>query len=284
MRRQLIMKQIFILIAVIVYGLVPAKTFGQTLSQEQSDSIAVQSPALSFGSDSIPALTIEAADSAYIHGDYVTAAAMYEEIIATQGVSAALYMNLGNAYFKMNETAKSILNYERAYKLDPSDSDIRFNLGLARTRIVDKENTDNQFFIAVWINHIATIMNVNGWGITTVVLFALMALAIGIYFFAKRIWLKKTAFSVGVLCLFLTIMAFCFASTQKKKLLYSNTAIIMSPSITVKSTPNDNGTDLFIIHEGRKIQVLDASMKDWVEIKLDDGNEGWIPVSSVEMI
>lgn len=278
------MKQIFILIAVLLYGTASAQTVEQTMLPEQSDSMAVKSQALSFASDSISSLTIEAADSAYIHGDYVTAAAMYEKIIATQGVAAALYMNLGNAYFKMNETAMSILNYERAYKLDPSDSDIRFNLGLARTRIVDKENTDNQFFITVWTNRLATIMNVNGWGITTVVLFALMALAIGFYFFAKRIWIKKTAFSIAVICLFLTILSFCFASSQKKKLLHSDTAIIMTPSITVKSTPNDNGTDLFIIHEGRKIQVLDASMKDWVEIKLDDGNEGWIPVSSMEMI
>lgn len=262
------MKKIFLLTAILICGKLSAQTAEQPGLPDKISSI----------------VTVEAADSAYIQGDYVTAAAMYEDIIATQGVSAALYMNLGNAYFKMNETAKSILNYERAYKLNPSDSDIRFNLGLARTRIVDKESAGNEFFITVWANRLAAMMNVNGWGITAIVVFALMALAIGIFFFSKRVWMKKTAFSAAVVCLVLTILAFCFASGQKNKLLHSDTAIIMSPSVTVKSTPNDNGTDLFIIHEGRKVQILDASMKDWSEIKLDDGNEGWIPVSAMEMI
>jgi len=60
--------------------------------------------------------------------------------------------------------------------------------------------------------------------------------------------------------------------------------IIMAPSVTVKSTPNEKGTDLFILHEGRKVMIKDNTMKEWKEIQLEDGNVGWIPSNVIEII
>lgn len=232
--------------------------------------------------DAIP--TLAEADSAYIQGDYLTAISIYEWIVENQGVNATLYMNLGNCWLKRDEIAKAILCYERAYLIDPSDPDVRFNLELARTKTVDKVNPVNQLFIVVWFKKLLAVLDVNGWAVLTVILFAVTILLAGVLLFSKKSGSRKISFSFSVFFLLLSILSFIFATTQMGNIRNRDTAIIMSPSVTVKSTPTSAGTDLFIIHEGRKVQILDSSMKEWVEIRLEDGNTGWIPVNVMEII
>ena len=224
------------------------------------------------------------ADSAYIQGDYLTAISIYESVIENQGVNATLYMNLGNCWLKRDEIAKAILYYERAYLLDPSDPDIRFNLELARTKTVDKVNTVNQLFIVVWFKKLLAVLDVNGWAVLTIIMFALTMLLAGAFLLSKKTGIRKISFSFSAFFLLLSVLSFIFATTQMGNLKDRDTAIIMSPSVTVKSTPTSAGTDLFIIHEGRKVKILDSSMKEWVEIRLEDGNTGWIPVNVMEII
>lgn len=228
--------------------------------------------------------TLADADSAYIQGDYLTAIDIYQSVIENQGVNATLYMNLGNCWLKRDEIAKAILYYERAYLLDPSDPDIRFNLDLARTKTVDKVNAVNQLFIVVRFKKLLAVLDVNGWAVMTVILFALTIILTGVLLFSKKSGLRKISFSFSVFFLLLSILSFIFATTQMGNIRERDTAIIMSPSVTVKSTPTSAGTDLFIIHEGRKVKILDSSMKEWVEIRLEDGNTGWIPVDVMEII
>ena len=228
--------------------------------------------------------TLSDADSAYIQGDYLTAIGIYESIIENQGVNATLYMNLGNCWLKRDEIARAILYYERAYLIDPSDPDIRFNLELARTKTVDKVNPVNQLFIVVWFKRLLSVLDVNGWAVLTVILFAVTIIMAGVLLFSKKSGIRKISFSFSAFFLLLSILSFIFATTQMGNIRNRDTAIIMSPSVTVKSTPSSAGTDLFIIHEGRKVQILDCSMKEWVEIRLEDGNTGWIPVNVMEII
>ena len=228
--------------------------------------------------------TLSDADSAYIQGDYLTAISIYESVIESQGVNATLYMNLGNCWLKRDEIAKAILYYERAYIIDPSDPDVRFNLELARTKTVDKVNAVNQLFIVVWFKKLLALLDVNGWAVLTVILFAAAMLLTGVLLFSKKTGIRKISFSFSVFFLLLSILSFIFATTQMGNIRNRDTGIIMSPSVTVKSTPSSAGTDLFIIHEGRKVQILDSSMKEWAEIRLEDGNTGWIPVNVIEII
>ena len=232
--------------------------------------------------DAVP--TLAEADSAYIQGDYLKAISMYEWFIENQGSNATLYMNLGNCWLKRDEVARAILNYERAYLMDPSDPDIRFNLELARTKTVDKVSQVNELFIVAWFKKLLALLDVNGWAVLTVMLFALTILLIGLFLFSKNTGMRKISFSFSAFFLLLSILSFIFATTQMGNIRNRDTAIIMSPSVTVKSTPSGAGTDLFIIHEGRKVKILDSSMKEWVEIRLEDGNTGWIPVNAMEII
>ena len=266
------MKKIFALLLLMVPVLAIAQEDGEMTSLV-TDSARI---------DAVP--TLSDADSAYIQGDYLTAIGIYEWVIENQGVNATLYMNLGNCWLKRDEIAKAILCYERAYLLDPSDPDVRFNLELARTKTVDKVSAVNQLFITVWFKKLLAVLDVNEWAVLTIILFALTILLIGVLLFSKKSGIRKISFSFSVFFLLLSILSFIFATTQMGNLKERDTAIIMSPSVTVKSTPTSAGTDLFIIHEGRKVKILDSSMKEWVEIRLEDGNTGWIPVNVMEII
>ncbi len=224
------------------------------------------------------------ADSAYIRGDFASAIAIYEDILANQGESADIYYNLGNSYYKGNNIAKALLNLERAALLKPGDSDINFNLELVRSKTVDKVSPMNEMFLISWFHSIKNCMGVDGWTSLAVVLFIVFVVSLALYIFGKKLVLKKTSFFVALFALIFVVLANVFAYSQKKSLTDRKNAIIMVPSITVKSTPNESGTDLFILHEGHKVAIRDASMKEWVEIKLEDGNIGWIPVSVIEII
>ena len=224
------------------------------------------------------------ADSAYAKGDYASAIELYESILANQGESAAIYYNLGNSYYKNKDIAHSILNYERAYLLSPGDSDIRFNLEMARNNTVDKIDYINQLFLMSWITPLRNSFSADGWAGGAIISFIIFLLALSLYIFGKQLVLKKLGLLFAGLCLIITIVANIFASQQKSLLINRQTAIIMSPSVTAKSTPDAGGTDLFILHEGHKILVKDATMKDWCEIQLEDGSIGWIPRDVIEII
>lgn len=224
------------------------------------------------------------ADSAYAKGDYASAIELYESILANQGESAAIYYNLGNSYYKNKDIAHSILNYERAYLLSPGDSDIRFNLEMARNNTVDKIDYINQLFLMSWITPLRNSFSADGWAGGAIISFIIFLLALSLYIFGKQLVLKKLGLLFAGLCLIITIVANIFASQQKSLLVNRQTAIIMSPSVTAKSTPDAGGTDLFILHEGHKILVKDATMKDWCEIQLEDGSIGWIPRDVIEII
>lgn len=224
------------------------------------------------------------ADSAYINNDYASAVYLYEDILANQGESADIYYNLGNSYYKMDNIAKAILNYEKALMLNPGNGDIRFNLELAQSKTVDKVTPMSEVFLVTWMKSLTNTMSEQGWSKLAIASFILTLLGLVLYFFSKKIAMKKIGF-ISALCLMLVcILANVFASSQKSKAQSHSSAIIMEPSVTVKSTPNEGGTELFILHEGRKVMIKDNTMREWKEIQLEDGNAGWVPASVIEII
>lgn len=224
------------------------------------------------------------ADSAYINNDYANAVYLYEDILANQGESADIYYNLGNSYYKMDNIAKAILNYEKALMLNPGNGDIRFNLELAQSKTVDKVTPMSEVFLVTWMKSLTNTMSEQGWSKLAIASFILTLLGLVLYFFSKKIAMKKIGF-ISALCLMLVcILANVFASSQKSKAQSHSSAIIMEPSVTVKSTPNEGGTELFILHEGRKVMIKDNTMREWKEIQLEDGNAGWVPASVIEII
>lgn len=229
------------------------------------------------------AVTKAEADSAYAQGRYQQAIHDYESLLK-QGVSTALYYNLGNAYYRMDDMPRAVLNYERALLLSPGDPDVRFNLQMARSKTIDKITPESEMFFVTWYHVLVNFTSVDGWA-----RIALCALAVAIvlallYLFASPVWMRKLGFFGALFMLLLFVVANLFAYVQKESFVRRSGAIIMAPAVTVKSTPASQGTDLFILHEGTRVEITDGTMRQWKRIRLADGKEGWIETSQMEII
>ena len=229
------------------------------------------------------AVTKTEADSAYAQGHYQQAADAYEALLK-QGVSADLYYNLGGAYYRMDEIPRAVLNYERALLLSPGDADIRFNLQMARSKTIDKITPESEMFFVTWYHSLVNMTSVDGWARLALVALSLaIALAL-VYLFASRVGLRKLGFFGALVMLLLFVCSNVFAYVQKQGLTHRTGAIIMAPAATVKSTPAKQGTDLFILHEGTRVEITDGSMRQWKRVSVADGKEGWIETSQIEII
>ena len=229
------------------------------------------------------AVTKAEADSAYAQGHYQQAIKDYEALLK-QGAAAELYYNLGNAYYRSENITKAVLNYERALLLSPGDRDIRFNLQIANSKTIDKIVPESEMFFFTWYRSLVNLMSVDGWARMSLVSLALVIVLLLFYLFADRLWLRKTGFFGGVALLVVFLFSNLFAWQQKQNLLHRKGAIVIASSVTVKSTPAHNGTDLFVLHEGTKVTITDGSMKGWKEIRIADGKEGWIETKQLEEI
>lgn len=224
----------------------------------------------------------EMAVEAYAKGDFKQAIRLYEEL-AEEGEAATLCFNLGNAYYKDGQTAKAILNYERALLINPGMGDARFNLEMARQKTVDKIEPVGEFFLVSWKNALQETMSVDAWSIGAIVLFLLFIALLFLFLFMRIVWVKKVSFFLGLFMLLASILANVFAADLKQRKLERKVAIILAPTVTVKGSPDRSGTDLFILHEGTKI-FIKSKLGDWSEIVLEDGNVGWMPSKAFEII
>ncbi|MCI5580441.1 MAG: tetratricopeptide repeat protein [Phocaeicola plebeius] len=240
--------------------------------------------AVAFVQGMMAAATKQSADEAYQQNRYEEAVRQYEELLATEGESADVYYNLGNSYYKSKQIAKAVLNYERALLLRPGDADIRFNLEMAKSKSVDQIVPTTEVFIVTWYNALVNSLGERSWSRMAVASFWLMLVGLAVYLFSRRIVWKKAGFLGAVGMVLVCICSNLFAHTQKSELERRDGAIVMAPSVTVKSTPDQSGTDLFVLHEGTKVFVEDHSMKEWKEVRLVDGKKGWLPASAIETI
>ena len=206
----------------------------------------------------IQAVTKQDADAEYSKGNYQQAIKDYEELLKA-GESAEIYYNLGNAYYRTENITRAVLSYERALLLNPADDDIRFNLQMARSKTIDKITPESEMFFFTWYRSLVNL-------------------------FAGHLILRKIGFYGGVLFLIIFLLSNLFAFQQKQMLMKRNGAIVTAPSVTIKKTPVANSADQGVIHEGTRVDIIDDTMRDWKEIHLADGREGWIPATQIEKI
>lgn len=226
---------------------------------------------------------IKEAEVAYTKGDYKSAIDLYEGLLENKGESAAIYYNLGNAYYKDGQIAPAILNYERALLLSPADGDIRFNLQMAKQRSVDKIEPIGEFFLAKWFHAVQNLASADRWGTIGIVCFLLCLVCLSVFFFSRQRHFKQIGFYSAVVLLAIVVVANVFASNQADEITNRTEAIVFSPTVTVKSSPDQSGTDLFVIHEGTKVSIK-STLGEWSEISLEDGNVGWMPSKDIVKI
>ena len=232
---------------------------------------------------SVNAITKQNADDEYAKGNYQQAIKDYQEILKT-GVSSEIYYNLGNAYYRTDNITQALLAYERALQLSPGDNDIRFNLQYARSKTIDKITPETEMFFVTWYNSLVNFTRVDRWANTAIVSIVMALLLILVFLFAPQMWARKSGFYGSAVFLLLFAFANLFAFQQKHELETKQGAIVIAPTVNVKKTPAASGTDVFVIHEGTRVDITDRGMKQWRGIKLADGREGWLKTSQIEEI
>lgn len=220
---------------------------------------------------------------AYADGNYEQAIEHYQAVLNTGMVSYELYYNLGNAFYKQQQLAPAILNYERAILLHPDDEDVRYNLDLAKSLVVDKIEEIPEFFLTSWKKTVTRTFSSKTWAFMSIGAFIVMLVWLGIYFFTRQENIKRIAFWINLVMFILTIGFYSYSKQRKDLMLNHNTAIIFASSVTVKSSPDASGSNLFVLHEGTKVTV-DDELGEWCEILIADGNKGWIKKENLEMI
>ena len=228
-------------------------------------------------------LKFEEANTLYRSGDFQKAADAYESIVTNGYEHAALYYNLGNAYFKLQNIPAAILNYERARRLSPRDEDIIHNLRLANLRVVDKIEPIPQLFIKEWWNALIAGLSSDGWASAGIVSLW-TAVLMGVAFLVVRSGLvQRVSLGIAFAAVLFAVFSFVAVAQQIHHEQGDLQGIVFSQSASVKSAPDEASVDLFVLHEGVKVELLDT-VGEWRKIRLPDGKVGWLPGEDIRVI
>jgi tetratricopeptide (TPR) repeat protein len=219
----------------------------------------------------------------YSAGTYKEALQTWTDIYNTGYRSANLDYNIGNAYFKLNNVPLAILFYERAYLLKPADEDINYNLQVARTLIVDRFQEIPELFFVRWYNFLALSLSTNTWAKISLFTFIIFLLLLSLYIYSSHYKYKVTGFWLAIFCIVISASTLTLSLRNRSLVYNSHKAIVFNSMVSGKSSPDKSGNDLFVLHEGTKVTVEDA-VGEWLEIRLSDGNKGWVPVNSLVTI
>lgn len=227
--------------------------------------------------------SVSKANQLYQEGKYNEAIKIYEIVVNSGFEADDLYYNLGNAYFKNKDLPHAIWYYEKALKLNPSHAEAKFNLNVANARIIDKIEPLPEVFYMRWWKTLINLFSLKTWAFLIIFNLIIILGFIGWYLFSKRATTKRITFFTALFMFCLLIANFIFAYGQLHQHRNSSTAIVFTPSVTAKSSPDEKSIDLFVIHEGTKVWLLDK-IGDWLEIKIANGNRGWIKLKHVKEI
>ncbi|WP_340156846.1 tetratricopeptide repeat protein [uncultured Maribacter sp.] len=225
----------------------------------------------------------EQATDAYNAGDYEKAVSFYNNILDNGKHSSALYYNLGNAYYKQNKIAESIYFYEKALLLSPNDQEIKTNLSYAQNMTIDAIDTMPETGLARLYKNVTGKLTFDQWaylGVTFMILFVLLYI---LFYYSNYSTRKRFTFIGSLLALFFCIISVLFAYVQRADFDKDQPAIVFAEESPVKAEPNTTSAEVFVIHAGTKVNVLDQ-LEDWKKIKLTDGKTGWLPQDDIRLL
>lgn len=221
------------------------------------------------------------ANKAYNEGHYQAALDSYQKILDQGQHSAALYFNMGNAYYKLNEIAPSIYYYEKALLLKPNDPEIKNNLAFAQNMTVDAIEQLPKTGFAQLYGDVLGFLSFDQWAIAAIVFMFLFVLGYLAYHFLWHSTKKRLAFTISMVSLFVSIMAVTFAYLEYQNFKKDRPAIVFADEAEVKAEPNLSSGAAFTLHQGTKVDILDQ-LDDWRKIRIRDGQTGWIPKADIK--
>lgn len=233
-----------------------------------------------------------AADTAYMRGtaeDYLEAIRLYNEAIKKYGSSAAIYYNLGNAYFRADSLAKAIISYERALRLDPTDEDARANLEFVKNKLIDVQATNG--ITNVLVERSMQMLSPNGWAIVSIVMFVIVLSLVAGYIFSRNIRLRKIYFFAAIVLFIVNIVSVIITINAASVVAGNKEAIVIVKSTQLSTSPSTEAQKAMLLHEGSKVKVIrelatpyDTQVKKWVEVEAAGDNRAWIDANAIEII
>ena len=230
-----------------------------------------------------PQQLMQQGNEAYSKGDYDAAVQAYNAILEAGEHSADLYYNLGNAYYRQEELGLAILNYERALRLSPHFRDARENLDLCYSKTEDGIESLPQIFLVQWVQAVVNWFSPTGWLVALIILFALLGALVVIFFVSSDYRWRKHSLFLGILVSLLLLLTVAFTIASHIRFNHHNRAIVTSPMIVVKSSPEAHSIDKMILHEGTPVEI-EETLGDWHKIHIANGNTGWVELTDVTII
>jgi tetratricopeptide (TPR) repeat protein len=265
-------RYILFLLATLLSAAVSGQTAARTDSLAQHPQ-SEQTASAAYASD--PDKLWDQANTAYINNDFPTAISLYETILSSGKQSGKLYYNLANAYFKERKIGRAILNYNRALKLNPGNEDIRYNLQVAEKMTKDHIDAVPEFFVKTWLSNLRNLLSSTTWAVLSLVFLATMLGSALFYLLSRRLVRRKIGFYGTATAFLLLVLTLCFAAIDRREAIDRTSAVVLRDAVAVKSSPDQNSTDLFILHEGTKVEISDR-LNGWCEITIADGKKGWM--------
>ncbi|MFZ0392146.1 MAG: tetratricopeptide repeat protein [Calditrichia bacterium] len=227
--------------------------------------------------------TFQQANAAYRAENYAAAIDLYRQILNQGYQSADLYYNLGNSYYRRNEIGEAILFYNKAKKLNPRDPDIQYNLEIANLKVIDRIKMPERFFLFEWWDEVKYFFSIYNLTYLVLSLFTVVILFIILRFFTRSWGLRRgllwLAGITGIVMLFWAyILLIRFQDYHSNR-----QAVLLEPAASVFSAPDDNSTQVFVLHEGVTVE-LEEQRDTWMKISLPDGKSGWLNSDKIGII
>lgn len=257
-------------------------SFGVIAAEEKADSLSLKLSQSENQAQDDYALWNDA-NASYVACDYASAIALYRKILDQGQYSFELYNNIACSYLKIGNIGLSILYFYRALRLNPSSADANFNLEYAQSKTKDRIQTIPEFFLVRWMRGVRSSLSCGAWSILSILAFTCLLVFASMFFIATILRVRKIGFYGALISLLVFFAVTSFAISSRNCILDKQEAVVLSSAISVKSSPDKSATDLFIIHEGAFLRILNE-VDDWCEVSLSDGKKGWLEKKSIEVI
>ena len=238
-------------------------------------------PLVTFAADNMQAIFAKA-NAQYTKGQFKEAEAGYKQLVNGGYESAALYYNLGNAEYRLNDIASAMLYYEKAHKLSPGDEDINANIRFANQKLADKIDTSPELFFVTWWHSFILSFSANAMAVWSVILLILASAALTVYFFTYSVSVKKMSFYSALVTAVFAVITIVYTTSQSSYFAGNKQAIIFN-TVNVKGGPMESSSTLFVLHEGTKVNVQETG-NGWLRIKIANGNQGWVKAADAKGI
>ncbi len=275
------MKKFFLVYLYIIVALLPTMAQNDTIhtNPPQEEVEAVADLSVNYSPDELWAK----GNNAYINGNFSKAIEYYTQIENMGLASLPLYYNLGNGYFKLGDTAKSLLYLHRAQKLDPSDADTKYNIEVVQAGTKDKIEAIPRFILAEWNEVISSSLSIVGWSVISLIAWGALLTSLIIFILSRQLAKRKMGFYGMLISAVVMFISTTYAISERKEIIDNHEAIVMTQSLSAKSSPTITATDLFVIHAGTKVGVI-SSLEGWSKIVIADGRQGWVKSELLEII